>query len=306
MFWALLSIIGAGANALFFIANKKFLQTIGPDALASSGFLISSFFLLIIASLRGIPVLGPEFFFAVAGTSAINIVAITLIFRTLKSTDLSLTVPMLSFTPLFLLVTATLLLGELPSLPGLFGVIIIVAGSYILNTSASDTRLLDPFRSMVSNPGILSMFIVSFMYAFSIGFDKMVVLNSDPVFGSGVVFLVLGCSFLAISLVRRGFVERNRNVLPDNHFRSPGQKDSIVPNLLLAGVVIGVILTIEAIAINSAYILQIAPYVIAIKRMSILLTVMYGTFVIREKEVLRRLAGAILMVGGAILIILYP
>jgi drug/metabolite transporter (DMT)-like permease len=213
---------------------------------------------------------------------------------------------MLSFTPLFLIITAALILHEVPSLIGIAGIITIVAGSYILNTSAGHTNLLDPFREMISHPGILSMFVGSFLYAISIGFDKMVVLNSDAVFGSGVVFLVLGSVFLAISLLKRLSGTAGTSMVSINPAPGTGFTSIALRNLLVPGIVIGAIITIEAITINAAYLDQIVPYVIAIKRMSILITVLYGTLVFREKEIFRRISGAGLMVFGVVLILLFP
>lgn len=307
MFWALLSGIGACADAAYYIVNKKFLQTVGPDLLAASGFLFTALFLLVIAIFRGIPLLGPDFFFAVTATCAINVVSTTLAFRALKSTDISLAVPMLSFTPLFLIVTAALMLHEIPSAVGIAGILIIVTGSYILNTAAEHTRLSDPFRAMISHPGIFSMFIVSFLYAIALGFDKLVVLNSDTVFGSGVVFLILGSSFLAIFLLKHYFSTRTDHPGPEQVPACPGAIPSFLSrDLIIAGIMIGGFLTLEAIVINAAYLVQIVPYVSAIKRMSILITVLYGTLIVREKEILRRISGAALMVLGVILIVLFP
>ena len=307
MFWALLSGIGACADAAYYIVNKKFLQSVEPDLLAAAGFLFTSAFLLAIAAVRGIPVLGPDFLVAVGATCGINVLGTTLAFRALKSTDISLAVPMLSFTPLFLLLTAALMLHEIPSLIGIAGIIIIVFGSYVLNTAAEHERLLDPFRARVSHPGIFSMLVVSFLYAIAIGFDKMVVLNSDTVFGSGVVFLVLGSAFLVIFLMKRRMSGSHGNVSLTG---SPSPEKIFLPNrtrdLVIAGMVIGALLTLEAIVINEAYLVQIVPYVSAIKRMSILIMVLYGTMVIREEEIFRRLSGAGLMVFGVVLILLFP
>jgi len=306
MFWALLSGIGACADAAYYIVNKKFLQSVEPDLLAGTGFLFTSAFLLAIALVRGIPVLGPDFFVAVGATCAINVLGTTLAFRALKSTDISLAVPMLSFTPLFLLLTAALMLHEIPSLIGIAGILIIVFGSYVLNTAAEHERLLDPFRAMVSHPGIFSMLFVSFLYAISIGFDKMVVLNSDTVFGSGVVFLILGSAFLSIFLVKRWTKMKKAGALAHNNAPAPCQLPNSSRDILMVGIAIGALLTLEAIVINEAYLVQIVPYVSAIKRMSILITVLYGTMVIREEEIFRRLSGAGLMVAGAVLILLFP
>jgi drug/metabolite transporter (DMT)-like permease len=306
MFWALLSGIGAGADAAYYVVNKKFLQSVEPDLLAASGFLFTSLFLLIIVFFRGIPPIGPDFPVAIAATCAINVIGTTLAFRALKSTDISLAVPMLSFTPFFLLLTAAVMLHEIPSLVGITGIIVIVAGSYILNTAAEHTRLSDPFRAMISHPGILSMFIVSFLYAVAIGFDKMVVLNSDTVFGSGVVFLILGSAFLAIFLLKRRPGAKLRQSESGGRTPEHHTLPNRYRNLMVAGIIIGAFLTLEAIVINAAYLVQIVPYVSAIKRMSILITVLCGTLVFREGEIIRRVAGASLMVVGVVLILFFP
>jgi len=306
MLWALLSGIGACSDAAYYIVNKRFLRSVQPDLLAASGFLCTGIFLMAISLVRGIPELGPDFLYAVGATCAINVLGTTLAFRALKSTDISLAVPMLSFTPLFLVLTAFVMLQEIPSLAGMAGIVIIVAGSYILNTAAEHTSLLDPFRAMVSHPGILAMFFVAFLYAIAIGFDKMVVLNSDIVFGSAVVFSVLGSAFLALFLLKSA---RHRQDLPAPAAMAPAQEQphSGSPHdILVAGILIAIFLTIESVAINAAYLDQIVPYVSAIKRMSIIITVLYGTLIFRETGIRQRVSGAVLMVFGVVLILLFP
>ena len=307
MLWAVLAATGACADAAYYIINKKFVYRLGPDLLAAAGFLFTSVFLLAASLYGGIPLLGPYFFLAVAATSAINIVGTTLIFRALQSTDISLAIPMLSFTPLFLVGTSALILHEFPSAMGIAGIIIIVAGSYILNTSEKHTRLLDPFRAMIAHPGIFSMLVVSFLYAVAINFDKMVVENSDPVFGSGLVYLVLGSAFLTIFGTKTYLAGRTATV-PDELIsrQSMDQFPGKLRDVAVAGISVGVFLALEAVVINEAYLIQIVPYVIAIKRMSIIITVLYGTLIFHEKGILRRASGAGLMVLGVALVLLFP
>lgn len=307
MFWALLAGIGACSDAAYYIVNKRFLRSVQPDLLAASGFLLTGISLLVISLVRGIPVLGPDFFYAVGATCAINVLGTTLAFRALKSTDISLAVPMLSFTPLFLVLTAFVMLDEIPSHAGMAGIVIIVAGSYILNTAAEHTSLLDPFRAMARHPGILAMFFVAFLYAIAIGYDKMVVLNSDIVFGSGVVFFILGSAFLGIFLAKHLVNRPEPCTAPDAAQELPVQHSSgTFRDVLAAGMLIALFLTIESIAINAAYLDQIVPYVSAIKRMSIIITVLYGTLVFCETGIRQRVAGAALMVFGVMLILLFP
>ncbi|HII98052.1 MAG TPA: EamA family transporter [Methanoregula sp.] len=306
MFWAVLAGIAACTNAAYFIANRNFLKRLDPNLLASAGFLCTSFFLLAIAIIHGIPALGPQFLLAVAITTVLNIIATTLTFRALVSSDISLTIPMLSFTPLFLVGTAALLLGEIPSVTGILGIVIVVCGSNLLNTAEGHTRILDPFRDMIRNPGIMAMLVVAFLYSVAINFDKMVVLNSDVFFGSGIVFLGLGTSFgLIATLGQRGHLPPA--FLPPRPL-APVSAPALSSGkyLAVAGILTGILITIEAVAINTAYLLAIVPYVIAIKRMSIILVVLYGTLIFRENDICRRLAGAGLMVAGAVLILAFP
>jgi drug/metabolite transporter (DMT)-like permease len=308
MLWALLAGIGACTNAAYFIANKKFLQTLDPNLLAAVEFLGASVVMLGISCLNGVPALGPWFLGAVLVSTFLNVLGTTLTFRALASSDISLAIPMLSFTPLFLVGTAALFLGEIPSAIGVTGIIIVVAGSYVLNTAEGHTRLTDPFRDMMAHPGVMAMLTVAFLYAVSINFDKMVVQNSDAVFGSGFEFLLLGCSFGALGMFDHygrlpGFLQTRKSVNPS---AAPADLFLSGKPLIFAGILIGFLITIEAVTINTAYLLQIVPYVIAIKRMSIILIVLYGTIIFREKEIVRRLAGAGLMVLGAILILVFP
>jgi drug/metabolite transporter (DMT)-like permease len=311
MLWALLSGIGACTNAAYFIVNKKFLETIDPNFLAASEFLCASFFLMGISWIHGIPVIGPWFLGAILVSTLLNILATILTFRALASSDISLAVPMLSFTPLFLVGTAAIFLGEIPSAIGIAGIITIVAGSYILNMAQGHTRITDPFRNMFTHPGVMAMLTVAFLYAVSINFDKLVVQNSDAIFGSGFEFLLLGSSFGVLAVL--GYYMRHPGFLhPGNVTGTSGKPtppSALHPPwkyLAVAGIFTGVLITIEAFTINTAYLIQIVPYVIALKRMSIILIVLYGTLIFREKEIVRRLAGAGLMVLGALLILVFP
>ena len=309
MYWAVLAGIGACTNAAYFILNKKFLERANPYQLAASGFIAGGLFLLILSFLRGIPVIGPGFYGAVLVSAGTNVLCTVLIFRALSSSDISLSIPMLSFTPLFLVGTAALVLGEIPSGAGVLGIFIIVAGSYILNTAEGHERITDPFRAMVSHPAVLGMLIVAFLYSISINFDKIVLLNTDPYFGIGVDCLLIGLSFAVIALLEwRGMLPASLS--PPAPARPEGNEEAVTPAswayLIGAGIVTGTLVTIESVSINSAFLLQIVPYVMAIKRMSIILVVLYGTLIFREKEITRRIAGAGLMVAGAALLILFP
>jgi drug/metabolite transporter (DMT)-like permease len=310
MLWIFLALLGAVANAAYFIIIKKYIPALDPGILTGIGFTLGGILLFTLSAFRGFPAIGPEFFPAVAITVVLNICGLSLIFRALSSSDLSLSVPMLSFTPVFLIGTSYAILHEVPSFFGFLGICIIVSGSYVLNISAGHEHVLDPVRSMMRNRASWYMLLVAFLFAVSINFDKIALLNSDPFFGMALTVLSIGIAFLLLSAyslaVRRYF---NTDLPPGPLKKSEHQEEQAwsVPHkqFVILTLLIGLFVAIEAASINVAYTLQIVPYVIAIKRLSIIFMVLYGTIVLSEGDITKRVTGATIMVLGAMIILLF-
>ncbi len=287
MVWFIFAILGAFFDATSYALIKKNLQKINQYVLSAGVFLASSIILFIISIFKGFPEIGPAFYSSVFVTSVLNIFIAIFYFKALKITDLSLAISMKSFTPIFLILTSFLLLREFPTMFGIVGIFLIVIGSYVLNTTKNSKKLFEPIKSIINNRGAMYMLVVAFLASISSNYDKLVVQNSDPIFSSAIVFLFLGISFLIISLVKaKGELINSRKHLS---------------KFLLAGIVFSLV----AITINIAFTMQIVPYVISLKRISILFSVVYGGFLFKEKNILRRSIGAIIMLGGTILIILF-
>jgi len=307
MLWIFLALLGALANAAYFIIVKKYITALDPKLLTGIGFTVGGSLLFLFSALRGFPVIGPDFFAAVAITSVLNILGLSLIFKALSSSDLSLSVPMLSFTPAILIGTSYVILHEAPSLIGFAGICIIVSGSYVLNIAAEHEHYLDPVRAMMRNRGSWYMLIVAFLFAVSINFDKIALLNSDPFFGMALTVMTIGIAFLLISAYSR-YAGRKR-------YQDPSSSDTggaalparamPVRQFFLLTLLIGLFVAVEAASVNVALTLQIVPYVIAIKRLSIIFMVLYGTLVFYEGDSKKRVMGATLMVAGAIIILLF-
>ena len=308
MLWVFLAVIGAISNAAYYVIIKNHITDRDPRILTALGFLISGVLLLAISAARGFPAIGPAYYGAVIISGILNIIGLCLIFRAMESSDLSLSMPMLSFTPVFLIGTSYLILHEVPSAAGVAGICIIVSGSYVLNISAGHAHFLDPVRSMIRNRGSWYMLIVAFLFAASINYDKIAMLNSDPVFGMAFTLLFISGAFAVIVVISQK--SAGRCPLPPAE-RDParcGQLTDPVFSLrpyLVPVILTGIFVSAECVSINYAYTLQIAPYVIAIKRLSIIFMVLYGTIVCSENEIRTRLLGSVLMVGGAVIILLF-
>ena len=285
--WALFALVGAVADAGYYALVKHSLGRTDPYALAAGTFLATSVLLFMVSLLHGIPQTGPGLLLAVFVTGTLNIVASLLTYRALQLTDLSLAVPMKAFTLVFLIGTSFLLLGELPTPVGMLGILLIVAGSYVMHAGGA-RRLRDPLLRLAADRGIQMMLVVAFLFSITLPYDKEVVMNSDPFFGSALVMGYIGTGMLCIALAKGsvpGRVERTD-----------------LPMFLL----IGGVLAAEAVAVNIAYTMQIVPYVIAIKRLAVLFAVLFGCYLFREKHLRVRFAGAMILLAGALLIILEP
>ncbi|OPY43137.1 MAG: EamA-like transporter family protein [Methanoregulaceae archaeon PtaU1.Bin222] len=287
--WPLLALSGAVAQAAYSTGVKVLLRRVSPYLVAGASFLPASGVLFLLSYLLGFPVLWEGFLSAVAATVAINVVATVLSYRALAVSDLSLCLPMLAFTPVFLLLTSFFILGEVPSAAGILGICLVAAGSYLL--AAKGPGVLAPLRTLSRDTGVRMMLAVAFLYSISVNYDKVVVETSDPVFGSAVVLGLLGAVFLALAGFSAAKVPLLRGEVPRSYL------------LLFSG--IGLILVVEAVSVNLAYTLSIVPYVISIKRLSIFFAVLFGGYLLREGNVRARAAGSLVMVAGTVTIALW-
>lgn len=284
MIWYLWAFVGALFDATYYLLVKKAVKDVNLYVLAGGTFLTSSLILFLISAVKGFPAIGTGFPAAVLITTSINALATLLVYRAFQRTDISLAHPMISFTPAFTLLTSLFILQEFPALLGIVGILLLVAGAYVLNISPP-YRLLDPLRHIFSNKGAVYMLMVAFLSSITLNFDKLAVLNSDPFFSGAVINLLLGGFFALLSFNQ---VPNARQIY--RHY---------LPQLLLLGTILSVIV----ITIHTALTMQIVPYVISIKRFSILFSVIGGQVFFHERQGKYRILGALIMIGGVVLII---
>jgi uncharacterized membrane protein len=128
--------------------------------------------------LHWMPPLGPQFGLALGVGGVLNVIAVLIFVTALSSSDLSITVPLLTLSPAFLLVTSPLLVGEYPTLTDIAGVLLIILGSYVLNLKEKQRGYLAPFRAILEQRGPRLMVLVAFIWSITSNFDKIGVLNS--------------------------------------------------------------------------------------------------------------------------------
>ena len=109
MEWFLYAIIGAFLTALHFAIIKKYVKDMDQFLTAAGIFFFAFIILFIISYFKGFPAIQKEFYTGLIITGCLNVVANSINFWVLKHHDLSATIPMISFTPVFLIFTSYLI-----------------------------------------------------------------------------------------------------------------------------------------------------------------------------------------------------
>jgi len=287
MLWFTLSLATAFLMATNGAYMKRFFSDVTPWEMSIIPFFYSTPLCAIALFFVEIPSIGPGFFPAMSWVLPLTMIAIILHFRAIHVSPLSLTLPFLSFTPVFVFLTGDILLGEKLNTMGTIGILFVVVGGYVLNMDSAKYGFLGPVRAIFKEPGSAIMLLVAALYGFCSVGGKILIIHSSPMFASMTLFALYG-PLLTIVLVATGKASLKTIV------RKP---------LLGAGV--GIIIFIEIVCHNYAISLIQAAYMITIKRMAGIFSVMYGWLIFKETGIRYRLIGTLIMTVGAAIIVLY-
>ncbi|MFB6246357.1 MAG: DMT family transporter [Candidatus Pacearchaeota archaeon] len=243
--------------------------------------LIPALIFLIIAGWQTVP---QEFYKWVGLAALFDVGAIAFMTLSVNNGPFSRSLPMLSFTPIFVLLTGFLFLGEKPSVLGALGILVIVAGAYWLSYG-DHQGILGPFKALYYEKGPRYMLFTALLFSFlGVFWKKAVLIGGLP---------------MAISLGT--FVP---TILVAGFFAFRGQLREMVPDrqdfwkLALIGISTFGIMFFVLSAFETGFV----SYVISIKRFSIILGVVAGAVFFNEKKPFRHIVGSLIMVGGAVLI----
>lgn len=280
------------ASALFAAVNRTLIKaagrTAGDSAIVFSRSLFGAIPALALLLLVRIPPVPPVFLIHIATACVTDVMALLCMSRSLRLASMQRTVPLLSFTPVFLLLTGFVFLGEKPAQLGLLGVVITVAGSYLLTGKRAGMQAWEPLTILIKEPGARYMLFAAACFSIAGPFFKKAVLSTSPYFTMSI-----SLPFSTLLLLVLQFCKGRRLVelLP--------RKDNRWVMLGLGAGVFGVALTA-----NLAFEIGLVSYVVSIKRLSIIISLFMGTLVFHEHDLKKYLVPALFMVGGACLIAL--
>jgi len=285
LLWLPLGLGAALSVALADLWVKRFFGDLSPYTMCLVRWLFPLPFLAVVGLSLSWPLLDRIFWLAGAAALPLELLAAFLYMRVLKICHLSLCIPLLAFTPVFLILTGWLILGESLSFAGLAGIALVAAGSYFLGLGTDRSPWWKPLAALAREPGARLMLLVAAIYGVTSALGKAAILHSGPFFG---VFYpaAVGVSLLAMYPV------------------SQVKEAQTLSARWAAGLLVGFAVAGESLCHVFGMSLAPAAYLIGVKRLNILFSVILGGVILRERPLLPRLAAALLMVTGVALIAL--
>ncbi len=285
--WVVFALISAFTLATSDALTKKALKDSNEYLVAWFRFFFSLPLLLIIWLFVPVPELDAEFYKAFAILVPFETVTIVLYIKALRLSPLSLTLPFLALTPVFLIFISYLIVGEKVSFRGGAGIFLIAVGSYTLNIREIKKGAFEPFRSISKEKGSIMMIGVAVIYSLTASLGKVAIEHSSPLFFAVTYFIALTVFFAPIAF----WMGRNELgvFFRDKQFRK----------LVLPGVFLAVMAATQMIAMS----LTKVAYMISVKRLSLIIGIMYGYFLFREENIKERFLGAVLMLTGFVMVV---
>ncbi len=280
--WIFYTLLTAFLLASSDAITKDLLNCYSPWQVIRARFILALIFLAPLPLIYGFPTLDGTFWLAAGADLPLEVLALLLYLKAIEVSPLSLSLPFLSFTPLFLLITSRLMLGEHVSHLALMGILAMVAGSYLLQVGKVREGLLEPIKALMREKGAMLMLGVAFIYSITSNLGKVAITHSSPQFFA--TFFALEMALVAL------FIPYHRG---DKKTWDLKDKAMILMAFLFA-----LHFLFHTLAINLAQV----SYMIPLKRTSVLFGVLYGRILYKEEGIKERLTGAALMVLGALLI----
>ncbi len=290
MLWVLFSLLAGFFVALSDALNKKHLGSEGYVKMAVARTLGALPFLLLLLLYfllfqEKTLYFTPSFLINVLLLLLLEIVATLFYMKGLQISPLSASLPYLSFTPVFIIITGNLILGERISSVGILGIVLITLGGYMVHLSRLKEGLLGPLKGLWKERGSLFLLITALIYSITSVLGKKGILLSDPLFFAVFYFSLL--SFMTPLILKILYP------LDISTFIRKRKREILLVGGSQAAMCICHMLALSLVE---------TAYMIALKRTSIIFAVLLGWYFFRERHFKLRLSAVTIMFLGILIL----
>jgi drug/metabolite transporter (DMT)-like permease len=234
---------------------------------------------------NGVPEIKPGFWPACACFAVSQTISTMALSKALKLAEISMVTALWKVSLLILVVLGYFTLREHPTPLGIAGILISMAGVYLLNVNRAHIAWWAPFAVLFTDRGLRYTLLAALFYAPSVVTIKWAMQCSDQYMGT------LG-GYLAASLLVTPIVLRTSA----RHFAE-------IPRYWKAFVSFGLFAALTTVSQGTAYLMTLSSYVEAVKQVEILFAMGIGAVLFHEKQKVRDIApGAVVMLIGVVLL----
>ncbi len=281
--------LGAALLASFNpIVVKRLLRDTDVTVVAWAGqaFAVPLLGLTLVTFFGPLPRVDGMFVVGIVGSAGLNAAAHLAVTRAYKDADASLVSPLLVVSPAITLLVSAFTLREILTPLPILGVTLILLGAYLLNLR-STRDFAEPLRELLHNRSLLLALFAGLLWGLTPIFEKTAIRHTFPENSTAAAFaasLALALALLPVMLWRAR--------QPFAQIRAQAQ----------GFLVLGLIGGIAPLLGYAAFRLGPVGYVSALFKLSAVFTLAWAYALLRERDLPRRLPGALIMLAGAALI----
>ena len=234
---------------------------------------------------HGVPVIKPGFYTACACFAVSQTISTMALSKALKLSQISMVTALWKVSLLVLVVLGYFTLKEYPTWLGIVGIVVSMAGVYLLNVNRAHIAWWAPLAVLFTDRGMRYTLLAALFFAPSVVTIKWAMQCSDQYMGTlgGYVAASLLVTPIVLTTSRRHFAE--------------------IPRYWKAFVSFGLFASLTTVSQGTAYLMTLSSYVEAVKQVEILFAMAIGTIMFHEKQTVRDIApGALVMLAGVVLL----
>jgi drug/metabolite transporter (DMT)-like permease len=235
---------------------------------------------------------GPELWATMAACAVLAVAGNALLVAAVRSTDLSILGPINAYKSVLGLILGIVLIGELPTMPGVAGVLMILAGSALVVDRAGGWPRGNAFVQFFRERGIQLRFAALGLSATEAIFLKKAIVLSSPL-TTFVLWSTLGAAVAGVAIV----VLLGWPLLPQQIQILHGESRTYLRLVITTGLMqLGTVLTFGTLQVG---------YSLALFQLSALISVFLGYRYFQEEQMRTRIMGSLVMTAGAAMIVMF-
>ncbi len=284
--WFYLALLSAGVVAVLNLFIKDLGGKIDEYAAGFIRNLVILPALWMFLFFAGIPSVDPIFWKYILIMLPFEVLLVTFYQKAFKLSPLSLIVPILALSPIFIALLSFLLFKENLTLYHLLSLIFFVSGVYVLNLRSGSRNPLAPLESLFKDKGVFYMLLVAIILGVTVSLGKRAIIASSPEFFSAVYYSFVSILLFPIYKLKskvkiREFIKHKKSLL-----------------------ILGICTPVNALLVFYAFKTGPTAMVQAVTSINILFSVILAGTFLKEKGIMKRILASMLIVIGAAIIIL--